>query len=71
MPEFFKPGYQWGAGLRENKLAWGDFVPYLEQYVLSADPWARDSFRRGFIEAFGGNGEATYDYALRQAARPG
>lgn len=69
--DFFQPGYQWGAGLRANTLAWGDLVPYLEQYILNADPRSRDAFRRGFVKAFGGNGEATYDSAYRQAARPG
>ena len=68
---YYQPGYQWGAGLKDNSVAWVDFLPYLEQYLLSASPVGRDAFRRGFIEGFGGNGEATYDYAFRQAARPG
>ena len=68
---YYQPGYQWGAGLRQNNLAWADFLPYLEQYLLIATPNAQGAFRRGFVEGFGGNGEATYDYAFRQAARPG
>ena len=68
---YYQPGYQWGAGLRQNNLAWSDFLPYLEQYLLIATPSAQGAFRRGFVEGFGGNGEATYDYAFRQASRPG
>ena len=68
---YYQPGYDWGAGIKDNHLAWAEFLAYLERYVLSASPVGRDAFRRGFIEAFGGNGDATYDYALRQAARPG
>ena len=68
---YYQPGYDWGAGIRGSQLAWADFLTYIERYVLSASPVGRDAFRRGFLEAFGGNGEATYDYALRQAARPG
>lgn len=68
---FYQPGYQWGTGLREFNLAWADLQPYLEQYLLNASPNAQVAFRRGFVEGFGGNGEALYDRAFRQAARPG
>ena len=66
---FYQPGYEWGAGLKANNLPWADFHPYLQEYVVSASPVARDAFRRGFIVGFGGNGEATYDHAMRRVAQ--
>ena len=66
---FYQRGYEWGAGLKGNAIAWADFIPYLEQFVVSASPVANDAFREGYIRGFGGSGEATYDHAMRQASQ--
>jgi hypothetical protein len=50
---------------------WNQFVPYLEEYIVPAMPAAQDAFRRGFIKAFGGNAEALYDRAMKQASQQG
>ena len=67
---FYQPGFDWGAGLKGNEIAWADFIPYLQKYVVSASPVAQDAFRQGFIMGFGSSAEATYDYAMRQACQP-
>ena len=66
---FYRPGYDWGVGLRANNLPWAELLPYLREYVVSASPVARDAFREGFIVGFGGNGEETYDRVMRRASR--
>ena len=68
---YYQPGYEWGASLRQYRVSWDQFGPYLEQYVVPATPAAQDAFRRGFIEAFGGNAEALYDRAMRRASLQG
>lgn len=68
---YYQPGYEWGASLRLYTVSWQLFGPYLEQYVVPASPPAQDAFRRGFIEAFGGNAEALYDRAMNRASQQG
>ncbi len=68
---FYQPGFDWGVGLKGNDIAWADFIPYLQKYVVSASPVAQDAFRQGFIMGFGTSAEATYDHAMRRACRPG
>jgi hypothetical protein len=68
---YYQPGYEWGTSLRQYSVSWDQFGPYLEEYVVNASPAAQDAFRRGFIEAFGGNAEALYDRAMRRAAQRG
>jgi len=66
---YYQPGYEWGAVLKANTVDWAEFIPYLQQYIVSASPTGQDAFRRGFIAGFGGSAVATYDYALRQASQ--
>jgi hypothetical protein len=66
---YYQPGYQWGIGLRANSLGWDGFIPYLKQYIAVASPVGQDAFRDGFVAGFGGNAEAIFDRAARQASR--
>lgn len=68
---YYQPGYEWGAQLRQYTISWDQLGPYLEQYVVPASLAAQDAFRRGFIEAFGGNAEALYDRAMKRASQEG
>ncbi len=66
---YYQPGYEWGEGLKNYTVAWADFVPYLQRYLVNASPIAQDAFRRGFIAGYGTSAEATYSSAWRQACQ--
>lgn len=65
--DYYQPGYEWGAGLRENTLKWDGFIPYLKEYLAAASTMGQDAFRSGFVAGFRGNAEAIFDRAARQA----
>ena len=66
---YYQPGYEWGVVLKANTVDWAEFIPYLQEYIVSAPAVGKDAFRRGFLAGFGGSAPATYDYALRQASQ--
>jgi hypothetical protein len=67
--DYYQPGYEWGIGLRENRVMWDGFIPYLKEYLAAASPVGQDAFRSGFVAGFRGNAEAIFDRAARQAYR--
>jgi hypothetical protein len=66
---YYQPGYEWGEGLKTYTVAWADFVPYLQRYLVNASPIAQEAFRRGFIAGYGTSAEATYSSAWRRACQ--
>lgn len=60
---FFAKGRDWGQDLRRDVVSWAQFVQYMKTEIVNAVPWMQDEFRRGFVEAYGTNGEAAFEKA--------
>jgi hypothetical protein len=60
-------GHDWAQDLRLDIVTWDQFVAYVKTNLASASVGARDDFRRGFVSAYGDNGDAAFAKALKDA----
>ena len=60
-------GHDWAQDLRLDIVTWDQFITYMKTNLASASVGARDEFRRGFVSAYGDNGDAAFAKALKDA----
>lgn len=66
-PTYLVLGHDWAKDLRLDIVTWNQFVSYVETYIASAPAGACDDFRRGFVAAYGENGDAAFAKVLKDA----
>lgn len=64
---FYRLGHDWAKDLRDDVISRDQLVSYLRSHVVRASTADYNEFRRGFIAAYGSNGEAAFDKAYQQA----
>ncbi len=60
-------GHDWAKDLREDVATRDQFIDYLKANVTKASNEDYEQFRKGFVAAYGVNGEAAFDKAFQQA----
>jgi hypothetical protein len=60
-------GHDWAQDLRLDIVTWDEFVTYVKTNLASAPAGTRNDFRRGFVSAYGENGDAAFAKALKDA----
>ena len=69
-PTYRQLGHDWAQDLRLGIVTWDQFVSYVKAYIANAPTAPRDDFRRGFIAAYGENGDAAFAKALKDTETP-
>ena len=64
---FYQQGHDWAKDLRDDVVIRDQFVDYLKNNVINASSEDSAKFRRGFISAYGVNGDTAFDKALKKA----
>jgi hypothetical protein len=64
---YFTLGRDWARDIRDDVASRDQFVSYLKSNVTQTSTENYNEFRRGFISAYGVNGEAAFDKAYQQA----
>ncbi|MDD2706981.1 MAG: DUF6515 family protein [Verrucomicrobiae bacterium] len=64
---FQQLGHDWAKDLRGEVATWQQFVDYLKANLVSAPSGNSEEFRKGFVTAYGINGDAAFEKAFRQA----
>lgn len=62
-----RDGHDWAKDLRDDIVTRDEFVNYLKKNISKASSADYNEFRRGFIDAYGVNGEAAFTKAYNQA----
>src|SRR4051812_30935088 len=60
-------GEKWAADLKRGDSSNEQLVALIQEKLLAAPPQARNSFRQGFITAYGTDGSSVFAQALSQA----
>jgi hypothetical protein len=50
---YYHLGQNIGADLRLGIISWGEFVRFLQAYIVSATPLMANQFRAGFLSGYG------------------
>ncbi len=65
--DYVQLGHDWARDVRQEIITWDQLVGYLKAQIANAPAGARDDFRRGFVAAYGSNGDAAFAKAMQQA----
>ena len=67
-PSYARLGRNWALDLRNEVVAWPQFVAWLRENLVRAPSGAYADFRAGFLAAYGVNAEAAFNKAYAEAS---
>jgi len=66
-PSSYRLGHDWAKDLRDDIVSRAQFVSFLKANITKSSTADYNEFRRGFIAAYGVNGEAAFTKAYQEA----